>query len=175
MTMPIPKTPEIDEKRKAMIEAARAYDELQRELTSLRDQLHTAVAGLEAKNSEITELKKMLADSRSEWHQLLIEERANVDIANKARDQSYAERADALAWLSAVEAVIARAVAGGALQPIKWNGGISVFAGGPGGGGAAAGSPGVGTLPYSTSAGDDLFKVDTGSGGSVPDAGGGAA
>lgn len=116
MNTPEPVKPAIDEKRKAMMAAAQAYDEVQREMTSLRDQLHTAVAGLEAKNSEITEIKNILRHEREQFDVLLREERANVDVACKARDQAYAERADALAWLSAIEAVIDRAHEGG-LQP----------------------------------------------------------
>ena len=127
-TMPEVKKPEVDEKRKAMVDAARAYDDLQREITSLRDQLHTAVAGLEAKNSEIAELRRLnqtqqaqfenfSETQRAEHVRMLTEERSNVEVANRARDQAYAERADALAWLSAIEAVIERAREGGGLQP----------------------------------------------------------
>lgn len=114
----VPKTAEVDPKRKAMMAAAEAYDDLQRELGSIKDQLHTAVAGLEAKNSEIVELRKMLEHQRTEFNKMLTEERLNVQIANQARDKAYEERADALAWLSAVEAVIERAREGG-LPPVR--------------------------------------------------------
>lgn len=129
-SMPVPAKPEVDERRKAMIAAAQHYDEVKREMDSLRDQLHTAVAGLEAKNSEIAELRRLMhaqqaqfenfsETQRAEHVRMLTEERSNVEIANKARDQAYAERSDALAWLSAIEAVIERAREGGDLQPAK--------------------------------------------------------
>jgi hypothetical protein len=163
MNMPIPKTPETDEKRKAMIAAAAAYDECQREILALRDQLHTAVAGLESKNAELADLRKLLESERAQFARLIAEERDNVRVANLARDQAYNERADALAWLSNIELIIERARTGGNLEPFrKRRNGKHPGAGGEEGaavsGGAGGGPVGpdgavVGSGPMSDEAG----------------------
>jgi chromosome segregation ATPase len=109
----------LDPARSSILQAAKAYDDIKTEVASLRDQLHSAVAGLEAKNSEIAELRRTLETQRTEFSRLITEVHASVDVANKARDQAYTERSDALAWLSNIELIIERARDGGALTPFR--------------------------------------------------------
>ena len=51
--------------RDVMLAAARAYDDTQRRMVDLEDQLHKAVAGLEAKNAMIDELRLLLETERN--------------------------------------------------------------------------------------------------------------
>jgi chromosome segregation ATPase len=53
------------QQRELMIQAAVAYDETQKRITSLEDQLNRAVAALEAKNGEIENLTLLLSQERN--------------------------------------------------------------------------------------------------------------
>jgi predicted nucleic acid-binding Zn-ribbon protein len=84
-----------DQQRDLMIQAAVAYDETQKRIASLEDQLNRAVAALEAKNGEIDNLSLLLTQERNR----------NENYRN-ARDQAVAERAEALAILGNVRALV---------------------------------------------------------------------
>jgi hypothetical protein len=83
------------QQRDLMIQAAVAYDETQKRIASLEDQLNRAVAALEAKNVEIDNLNLLLSQERNR----------NENYRN-ARDHAVAERAEALAVLSNVRALV---------------------------------------------------------------------
>ena len=83
------------QQRELMIQAAMAYDETQKRITSLEDQLNRAVAALEAKNVEIENLNLLLS-----------QERNRNDNHRNERDQAVAERAEVLAILSNVRAML---------------------------------------------------------------------
>jgi chromosome segregation ATPase len=78
--------------------AAMAYDETQRRIVGLEDQLNRAVAALEAKNGEIDNLNL-----------LLTQERDRNDNYRNERDQAVAERAEVLSILSNVAAMVEKA------------------------------------------------------------------
>ncbi len=84
--------------RDLMIEAALAYDETQKRIATLEDQVKRAVAALEAKKFEIDNLNLLLA-----------QERNRNDNYRNERDQAVAERAEVLALLSNVRAVVEKA------------------------------------------------------------------
>jgi predicted nucleic acid-binding Zn-ribbon protein len=81
-----------------MIQAAVAYDETQKRIASLEDKLNRAVAALEAKNLEIDNLNLLLS-----------QERNRNDTHRNERDQAVADRAEVLAILSNVRAVLEKA------------------------------------------------------------------
>ena len=83
------------QERDLMIQAAMAYDETQKRIASLEDQLNRAVAALEAKNVEIENLNLLLS-----------QERNRNDNHRNERDQAVAERAEVLAILSNVRAML---------------------------------------------------------------------
>ena len=83
------------QQRDLMIQAAVAYDETQKRIASLEDQLNRAVAALEAKNVEIENLNLLLS-----------QERNRNDNHRNERDQAVAERAEVLAILSNVRAML---------------------------------------------------------------------
>ena len=83
------------QQRDLIIQAAVAYDETQKRIASLEDQLNRAVAALEAKNVEIENLNLLLSQERNR----------NDDHRNE-RDQAVAERAEVLAILSNVRAML---------------------------------------------------------------------
>jgi hypothetical protein len=87
-----------DQRRDLMIQAAVAYDETQMRIASLEDQLNRAVAALEAKKLEIDNLNLLLS-----------QERNRNDNHRNERDQAVAERAEVLAILSNVRAVLEKA------------------------------------------------------------------
>lgn len=87
-----------DHQRDLMIEAAMAYDETQKRIASLEDQVKRAVAALEAKKFEIDNLNLLLA-----------QERNRNDNYRNERDEAVAERAEALAILSNVRRVVEKA------------------------------------------------------------------
>jgi hypothetical protein len=99
-----------------MIQAAMAYDETQKRIASLEDQLNRAVAALEAKNAEIDNLNLLLS-----------QERNRNDSHRNERDQAVAERAEVLAILSNVRAMVEKAQIPMPL-PRKHNGNGNVFA-----------------------------------------------
>jgi hypothetical protein len=78
-----------------MIQAAMAYDETQKRIADLENKLILAVAALEAKNSEIDNLNLLLS-----------QERDRNDNHRNERDQAYAERAEVLAILCNVRAML---------------------------------------------------------------------
>ena len=84
--------------RDLMIQAAMAYDETQKRIAGLEDQLNRAVAALEAKNAEIENLNLLLS-----------QERNRNDNHRNERDQAVAERAEVLAILSNVRALVEKA------------------------------------------------------------------
>jgi hypothetical protein len=84
--------------RDLMIQAAMAYDETQKRIANLENQLNRAVAALEAKNVEIDNLNL-----------LLTQERNRNDNHRNERDQAVAERAEVLAILSNVRAMVEKA------------------------------------------------------------------
>ena len=86
------------QQRELMIQAAMAYDETQKRITSLEDQLNRAVAALEAKNVEIENLTLLLS-----------QERNRNDSHRNERDQAVAERAEVIAILSNVRAMLEKA------------------------------------------------------------------
>lgn len=86
------------EQRDLMIQAAMAYDETQKRIASLENQLHRAVAALEAKKVEIDNLNLLLS-----------QERNRNDNHRNERDQAVAERAEVVAILSHVRAVVEKA------------------------------------------------------------------
>ena len=87
-----------DHQRDLMIEAAVAYDETQKRIASLEHKLSRAVAALEAKNAEIDNLNL-----------LLTQERNRNDNHRNERDQAVADRAEALAILSNLRAMLEKA------------------------------------------------------------------
>jgi predicted nucleic acid-binding Zn-ribbon protein len=86
------------QQRDLMIQAAMAYDETQKRIASLEDQLNRAIAALEAKNAEIDNLNLLLS-----------QERNRNDNHRNERDQAVAERAEVLAILSNVRAMVEKA------------------------------------------------------------------
>jgi hypothetical protein len=90
--------PVSDQQRDLMMQAAVAYDETQKRIASLEDQLNRAVAALEAKNTEIENLNL-----------LLTQERNRNDSHRNERDQAVAERAEVIAILSNVRAMLEKA------------------------------------------------------------------
>jgi hypothetical protein len=86
------------QQRDLMIQAAMAYDETQKRIASLEDQLNRAVAALEAKNAEIDNLNLLLS-----------QERNRNDSHRNERDQAVAERAEVFAILSNVRAMVEKA------------------------------------------------------------------
>jgi len=86
------------QERDLMMQAAMAYDETQKRISNLENQLNRAVAALEAKNVEIDNLNL-----------LLIQERNRNDNHRNERDQAVAERAEVLAILSNVRAMVEKA------------------------------------------------------------------
>ena len=86
------------QQRDLMMQAAVAYDETQKRIASLEDQLNRAVAALEAKNVEIENLNLLLS-----------QERNRNDNHRNERDQAVAERAEVLAILSNVRAMVEKA------------------------------------------------------------------
>jgi hypothetical protein len=86
------------QRRDLIIEAAMAYDETQKRIASLEDKLNRAVAALEAKNTEIDNLNLLLS-----------QERNRNDSHRNERDQAVAERAEVLAILSNVRAMVEKA------------------------------------------------------------------
>ena len=83
------------QKRDLMIQAAMAYDETQKHIADLQNKLNLAVAALEAKNSEIDNLNLLLS-----------QERNRNDNHRNERDQAYTERAEVLAILCNVRAML---------------------------------------------------------------------
>ena len=86
------------QQRDLMMQAAVAYDETQKRIASLEDQLNRAVAALEAKNVEIENLNLLLS-----------QERNRNDNHRNERDQAVAERAEVIAILSNVRAMLEKA------------------------------------------------------------------
>src|ERR1700745_4136908 len=90
--------PASSKRRDLMVQAAVAYDETQKRIASLEDQLNRAVAALEAKNVEIENLNLLLS-----------QERNRNDSHRNERDQAVAERAEVIAILSNVRAMLEKA------------------------------------------------------------------
>jgi len=86
------------QQRDLVIQAAMTYDEMQKRIAGLENQLHRAVAALEAKKVEIDNLNL-----------LLTQERNRNDNHRNERDQAVAERAEVLAILSNVRAMVEKA------------------------------------------------------------------
>ena len=86
------------QQRDLIVQAAMAYDETQKRIASLEDQLRRAVAVLEAKNLEIDNLNLLLS-----------QERNRNDNYRNERDQAFAERAEVVAILSNVRAMVEKA------------------------------------------------------------------
>ena len=86
------------QQRDLIIEAAVAYDETQKRITYLEDQLKRAAAALEAKKFEIDNLNLLLA-----------QERNRNDNYRNERDQAVAELAEVSAILSNVRAMVEKA------------------------------------------------------------------
>ena len=86
------------QQRDLIVQAAMAYDETQKRIAGLEDQLKRAVAVLEAKNLEIDNLNLFLS-----------QERNRNDNYRNERDQAFVERAQVVAILSNVRAVVERA------------------------------------------------------------------
>ena|SRR5215469_13389270 len=104
------------QQRDLMVQAAMAYDETQKRIANLEDQLKRAVAVLEAKNLEIDNLNLLLS-----------QERNRNDNYRNERDQAVAERAEVLAILSNVRAMVEKAEIPMPL-PRKRNGNSNVVA-----------------------------------------------
>jgi hypothetical protein len=83
------------QQRDLMIQAAVAYDETQKRIANLEDKLNRAVAALEAKSVEIDNLNLLLS-----------QERNRNDSHRNERDQAVAERAEVIAILSNVRAML---------------------------------------------------------------------
>ena len=83
------------QQRDLVIQAAMTYDEMQKRIAILENQLHRAVAALEAKKVEIDNLNLLLS-----------QERNRNDNHRNERDQAVAERAEVLAILSNVRAML---------------------------------------------------------------------
>jgi len=86
------------QQRELVIQAAMAYDETQKRIANLENQLNRAVAALEAKNTEIDNLNLLLS-----------QERNRNDNHRNERDQAVAERAEVLAILCNVRAMVEKA------------------------------------------------------------------
>ena len=86
------------QQRDLIIQAAVAYDETQKRIAKLEDQLKQAAAALEARKFEIDNLNLLLA-----------QERNRNDNYRNERDQAVAERAEVLAILSNVRAMVEKA------------------------------------------------------------------
>src|SRR5262249_48825192 len=86
------------QQRDLVIQAAMTYDEMQKQIARLENQLHRAVAALEAKKVEIDNLNLLLS-----------QERNRNDNHRNERDQAVAERAEVLAILSNVRAMVEKA------------------------------------------------------------------
>jgi hypothetical protein len=86
------------QQRDLIMQAAVAYDETQKRIANLEDKLNRAVAALEAKNVEIDNLNL-----------LLTQERNRNDNHRNERDQAVAERAEVIAILSNVRAMLEKA------------------------------------------------------------------
>ena len=86
------------QQRDLVIQAAMTYDEMQKRIASLENQLHRAVAALEAKKVEIDNLNLLLS-----------QERNRNDNHRNEREQAVAERAEVLAILSNVRAMVEKA------------------------------------------------------------------
>ena len=86
------------QERDLVMQAAMAYDETQKRIANLENQLNRAVAALEAKNVEIDNLNLLLS-----------QERNRNDNHRNERDQAVAERAEVLAILSNVRAMVEKA------------------------------------------------------------------
>lgn len=86
------------QQRDLVIQAATTYDEMQKSIAILENQLHRAVAALEAKKVEIDNLNLLLS-----------QERNRNDNHRNERDQAVAERAEVLAILSNVRAMVEKA------------------------------------------------------------------
>ena len=83
------------QQRDLVIQAATTYDEMQKRIAMLENQLHRAAAALEAKKVEIDNLNLLLS-----------QERNRNDNHRNERDQAVAERAEVLAILSNVRAML---------------------------------------------------------------------
>jgi chromosome segregation ATPase len=83
------------QQRDLVIQAAMTYDEMQKRIAILENQLHRAAAALEAKKVEIDNLNLLLS-----------QERNRNDNHRNERDQAVAERAEVLAILSNVRAML---------------------------------------------------------------------
>ena len=103
------------QERDLMMQAAMAYDETQKRIANLENQLNRAVAALEAKNAEIENLNLLLS-----------QERNRNDNHRNERDQAVAERAEVLAILSNVRAMVEKAEI--PMPPRKRNGNGNVVA-----------------------------------------------
>ena len=86
------------QQRDLVIQAAMTYDEMQKRIAILENQLHRAAAALEAKKVEIDNLNLLLS-----------QERNRNDNHRNERDQAVAERAEVLAILSNVRAMVEKA------------------------------------------------------------------
>ena len=86
------------QQRDLVIQAAVTYDEMQKRITILENQLHRAVAALEVKKVEIDNLNLLLS-----------QERNRNDNHRNERDQAFAERAEVVAILSNVRAMVEKA------------------------------------------------------------------
>jgi hypothetical protein len=86
------------QQRDLIIQAAVAYDETQQRIMNLEDQLKRAAAALEARKFEIDNLNLLLA-----------QERNRNDNYRNERDQAVAERAEVIAILSNVRAMVEKA------------------------------------------------------------------
>jgi chromosome segregation ATPase len=86
------------QQRDLVIQAAMTYDEMQKRIADLENKLNRAVAALEAKNTEIDNLNLLLS-----------QERNRNDNHRNERDQAVAERAEVLAILSNVRALVEKA------------------------------------------------------------------
>src|SRR3974377_2535865 len=86
------------QERDLVMQAAMAYDETQKRIANLENQLNRAVAALEAKNVEIDNLNLLLS-----------QERNSNDNHRNERDQAVSERAEVLAILSNVRAMVEKA------------------------------------------------------------------
>jgi hypothetical protein len=86
------------QQRDLVIQAAMTYDEMQKRIAILENQLHRDAAALEAKKVEIDNLNLLLS-----------QERNRNDNHRNERDQAVAERAEVLAILSNVRAMVEKA------------------------------------------------------------------
>jgi hypothetical protein len=86
------------QQRDLIIQAAVAYDETQKHIANLEDQLNRAIAALEAKKVEIDNLNLLLS-----------QERNRNDNYRNERDQAFAARAEVVAILSNVRAMVEKA------------------------------------------------------------------